>query len=201
MIDLKGTLESIHLEPLVGFLCQLRKTGSLSISAGSFNGSLFLESGRVVGAVFGSERGLAAFEAIVLAIGDGQFEFSENAPERELNFMVEPDVLDGHLRRLARERLEFNDRLPSLAVVPSVDMAGSDNDQLALDRGSLRLLLDIDGRRSVLELARGRGLMATARRVAYLVQLGVVRVSSAGNGVAVATPGLARERPGSTRVE
>ncbi|MGI9148315.1 MAG: DUF4388 domain-containing protein [Chloroflexota bacterium] len=185
MIDLKGTLQSIQLEPLVGFLRQLRKTGSLSISARSFNGSVFLEGGRVVGAVFGSERGLAAFEAIVLALGDGDFEFAENAPERELNFMVEPDVLDGHLRRLASERLEFSGRLPSLAVVPSVDLAGSDTEQLAIDRGSLRLLFDMDGRRSVLELARGRGLMATARRVAALAELGVVRVTPAGDGVAV----------------
>jgi hypothetical protein len=194
MTDLKGTLKSIGLPQLIGFLGELRKTGSLAISDGPFSGSVFMESGRVVGAVFGAERGLPAFEAIVLALGGGQFEFAQHAAERELNLMLEPAVLDEHLRRLANERLEFTDVLTSLATVPSVALAGPDNDQLAIDRGALRLLLEMDGQRSVLDLARGRGLMATARRVAYLIELGLARVSASNSGMAV-NP----ERPGSGR--
>ena len=107
MTNLAGTLLSIGLAPLLGFLSGLRKTGSLLISDGPLGGRLSLEGGRVVGAVFGSERGLVAFEAIVLVLGGGEFAFDEDAAERELNFMVDPNRLDEHLRRLSEERARF----------------------------------------------------------------------------------------------
>jgi hypothetical protein len=174
MTDLAGTLLSIGLAPLLGFLTELRKTGSLVISDGPLKGSLFLEGGRVVGAVFGSERGLTAFEAIVLVLGGGRFEFDENVAEREFNFMVDPQVLSEHVRQLSDERARFVDVLPSLVVVPSVTAAGAEPDEANLNSGDLQLWSEVDGRRSVLELAHERGLVATARGLSRLVELGVV---------------------------
>jgi hypothetical protein len=178
MTDLAGTLLSIGLAPLLGFLGQLRKTGSLFISDGPLSGQVFLEGGRVVGAIFGSERGSAAFEAIVLVLGGGEFALDEAVTERELNFMVEPKVLDDLLRRLADERARFANVLPSLAVVPSLRLsdAADDDDEVIVSVTALRLLLEVDGRRSVLDLARNGGLVAAARGVARLLELGLVTV-------------------------
>jgi hypothetical protein len=176
MTDLAGTLLSIGLAPLLGFLSQLRKTGSLFISDGPLSGQMFLEGGRVVGAIFGSERGSPAFEAIVLVLGGGEFVLDENVTERELNFMVDPKVLDEHLRRLSEERARFANILPSLAVVPSLSLSGADDDVVTLSVAALRLLLEVDGRRSVLDLARDSGLVAAARGVARLVELGLATV-------------------------
>jgi hypothetical protein len=178
MTDLAGTLLSIGLAPLLGFLGQLRKTGSLFISDGPLSGQVFLEGGRVVGAVFGSEHGSAAFEAIVLVLGGGEFALDEAVTERELNFMVEPNVLDDLLRRLADERARFANVLPSLAVVPSLRLSNTadDDDEVIVNVAVLRLLLEVDGRRSVLDLARNSGLVATARSVARLLELGLVTV-------------------------
>jgi hypothetical protein len=176
MTDLAGTLLSIGLTPLLGFLSQLRKTGSLFISDGPLSGQVFLEGGRVVGAVFGAERGSAAFEAIVLVLGGGEFELDEAIAERELNFMVDPKVLDDHLRRLSEERARFANILPSLAVVPSLSLSGAPSDEVTVNVAALRLLLEVDGRRSVLDLARDGGLVAAARGVARLVELGLVTV-------------------------
>jgi hypothetical protein len=176
MTNLAGTLLSIGLTPLLGFLSGLRKTGSLLISDGPFGGRLFLEGGRVVGAVFESERGMAAFEAIVLVLGGGEFAFDEDAAERELNLMVESNRLDEHLRRLSEERAGFASVLPSLAVVPSVRLTGGEDDEVTINTAALRLLLEVDGCRSVLDLAHERGLVAAARGVCRLVELGLVTV-------------------------
>jgi hypothetical protein len=176
MTELAGTLRSIGLAPLLGFLTGLRKTGSLVIFDGPFGGRVFLEGGRVVGAVFGAERGQTAFEAIVLVLGGGEFTFDEDAAERELNFMVDPDRLDEHLRRLSAERARFAGVLPSLAVVPSVSLTALDEQEVTLNAGALRLLLEVDGSRTLLELARERGLVAAAMGVSRLVELGLLTV-------------------------
>ena len=174
MTDLAGTLLSIGIEPLLGFLSQLRKTGLLYITDGPSTGRVFLEGGRVVGAVCGSERGSAAFEAIVLVMGGGEFALDEDVTERELNFMVEPTVMKEHLRRLSAERAQFAGLLPSLAVVPMLSLSDPADDEVRVSVAGLRLLLEVDGRRSVMDLARDSGLVAAARGVARLVELGLV---------------------------
>jgi hypothetical protein len=193
MTALAGTLLSIRLEYLLGFLHQTHKTGSLSISDGPLSGRVFLESGRVVGAVFESQRGITAFDTIVLALGGGQFAFDENVTQRELNFMVEPHVLEEHLRRLSAERARFASLLPSLAAVPFVTLSGDEDEQVTLSSSAVRLLLEVDGRRSVFDLGRKRGLMAAARGIARLVELGLVTfqpvegASTSGAGARAAT--------------
>jgi hypothetical protein len=193
MTALAGSLLSIGLEPLLALLHQAHKTGSLSISDGPLSGRVFLEGGRVVGAVFESQRGVTAFDTIVLALGAGEFAFDENVTQRELNFMVEPHVLEERLHRLSDERARFARLLPSLAAVPSVTLAGNEDEQVTLSASALRLLLEVDGRRSVFDLARRRGLVPAARAVSSLVEAGLVTfqpgqsAEPAGSSAAAAT--------------
>lgn len=174
MTALAGTLLSIRLEALLGFLHQAHKTGSLTISDGPLSGRVFLESGRVVGAVFESQRGLTAFDTIVLALGGGHFAFDEHVTERELNFMVEPHVLEEHLHQLSAERARFASVLPSLAAIPMLSLSGDQDEQVTLSSSAVRLLMEIDGRRSVFDLGRERGLVVAARGISSLVEHGLV---------------------------
>jgi hypothetical protein len=72
MTGLAGSLLGIYLEPLFGFLHQARRTGSLCIADAPLGGRVFPENGRVVGGVFESKRGVAAFDTIVPVLDSGQ---------------------------------------------------------------------------------------------------------------------------------
>jgi hypothetical protein len=66
--ELAGQVEGIGLGPLLGFLGSLGLGGRLTIVEEPFLGTLFLDAGRIHGAVLDSETGLAALEAIVLGL-------------------------------------------------------------------------------------------------------------------------------------
>src|SRR5919202_1575829 len=78
--------------------------------------------------------------------------------------------------------------IPSLAAVPTlvVEESGTE-DEIGLDRDTLRLLMQIDGRRSVADLARERGLLRTLKQLARLSQLKLARIEAA-NGPSPARP-------------
>jgi Domain of unknown function (DUF4388) len=175
MTDLTGSLATIGLAPLLGFLSELGASGQLSIADGPLSGALYLEGGRVVGAVFGSDTGATAFESIVLLLGAGQFQLVSNV-DRQLNFMVPPEEIERQLQSLTAERARLARFVPSVAAVPQPVVAGSGDgdEQITVDLGTLRLWLRFDGRRSVLEWAEDRSLLSTVRAVSRLVELGLV---------------------------
>lgn len=182
MTELSGTLEGIGLGPLVSFLAGLGKTGRLTIDDGPMGGEVFLNAGQVVGAAFDSERGLPALDAIGLALGSGHFSFAEQEGLLvEHNLTLTPAELRQHMDQLEREQAVLAAAIPSLAGVPRVAVDEADSqDEIGLDRDTLRLLLVIDGRRSVAELARERGLLRTLKELARLVQLRLARVDPPG---------------------
>jgi hypothetical protein len=174
MTELSGTLDGIGLAPLVGFLTGLGKSGRLTIADGPMAGEVFLEGGQVVGAAFDAERGLPALDAIGLALGGGRFGFAEQDTSLvEHNVTLTPAELRQHLEELHREQAELAAAIPSLSAVPTlvVDESGGTDEEIGLDRDTLRLLMYIDGRRSVAELARERGLLRTLKQLARLSQL------------------------------
>jgi hypothetical protein len=133
---------------------------------------VYLEEGRVVGAGFGSERGLAALDAIGLALGSGRFGFVDDGAEPDRNLAMEPADLRRHLDQLQKERAKLAAAIPSLTAVPRAAVDDSaDQDELALDRDTLRLLISLDGRQTVTQLAQERGLMRTLKQLARLVEL------------------------------
>ena len=176
MAELSGTLASIGLTPLLRLLTELHKSGRLIITDGTLSGALFFDYGRVVGAVCELEKGLESLDAIVLALGDADFEFDEHVGERQLNLVMEPNELEQHMLRLAEERAELARLLPSSMLVPRVtDDDADQNGELVLSRRALRLLLAIDGRRRVADLAAERGLVPTMRQLAELANLGLIQ--------------------------
>jgi hypothetical protein len=89
---------------------------------------------------------------------------------------MEPAELKRHLDELSRERAVLAAAVPSLTSVPRAAVDDStDQDELALDRDTLRLLLALDGHQSVTQLAQERGLMRTLKQMAKLVELKLAR--------------------------
>ena len=172
MAELSGALDAVGLQPLLGFLGGLHKSGTLVIEDQHWIGTLALADGQVVGARFGREQGLEALEAIFFALQHGRFQFSVS-DSCEVNLAMEPSALADHLEALAREVARLAAAVPSLGAVPRVSEATGDG-EVTLSRGALRLLLALDGRRPVAEHARERGLVVTLRELAELRHLGLV---------------------------
>ncbi|MDQ3811559.1 MAG: DUF4388 domain-containing protein, partial [Chloroflexota bacterium] len=179
MTELSGTLEGIGLLPLLTFLSGLRATGRLAIADRELSGALYFVDGRVVGADFGQDTGQVALDAIGLALGGGRFNFTDDGGERARNLDLDPAELQLHLEQLAAERQRLMAGLPSLDAAPQPLADGPDDQPIALDRGTLRLLMRCDGRTSVMDLARDAGLLVTLKRLARLFELNLIRADQA----------------------
>ena len=178
MTELSGTLDGIGLFPLLNFLGSLKAAGRLTISDADLSGALYFTEGRVVGAQFGADSGQVALDAIGLALGSGHFDFADADGERPTNLDLSTTELQDHLMQLQSERARIMAGIPSLEAVPVSAMEGPDEQPIALDRATLRLLLRCDGRHTVLELARESGLLATLKRLANLYELKLIKVES-----------------------
>jgi len=188
--ELSGSLEGIGLLAVVRFLASVAPTGRLALVDGSLQGWLDLDAGALVGATFDQEHGLPALEAIALALGTGRFEFHDTPPA-EHSLRLAPAEIDERLEQLAQEQRVLAAAIPSLSGVPSVildEAAEAQNGQVALERDTLRLLLRLDGRRTVAQLARERGLLRTLRQLAQLVQLGLARIDLPSTAPVAAAP-------------
>jgi hypothetical protein len=180
--ELSGTLDGIGLKPLLAFLEQLKKSGHLVIEDQDWVGTLALADGQLVGATFGGEQGLQALDAIFFALPHGRFQFSASE-SCEVNLVVEPGALAKHLDELAAEVAHLTTLVPSLGAVPRViELERTDSGQVSLSRNALRLLVAIDGRHSVAEHIRVRGVLTTLRELAELTQLGLVTADLPANG-------------------
>jgi hypothetical protein len=131
-----------------------------------------LLDGRIVGANFADEEGLTALDAIFVALQHGSFEFNSTA-ECEHNVLVPPLGLTEHLNKLDSEVELLADLVTSLSAVPG-HVESIPDGEITLTRSSLALLLALDGRRSVADHARERGLLATLRQLSELIRLGLV---------------------------
>lgn len=150
---------------------------------------MFLDRGQLVGALFGLARGLggapadqlrglAALDAIVLLMPEAAFFVTGDAsPER--NITSSTSELDAHLENLHRERFKCRLTLSSLLAAPVHALAAEESneeDQLTIDRGKLRLLVAINGERTVLELLKNRDVPLTIQNLGWLTENGLVYV-------------------------
>lgn len=185
MPEFSGSLSSIRLAPLVRFICGLGKSGDLLLSHGHWIGQLSLEDGRLIAAAIENDEGESALDFISLALRDGDFEFSEGPPSLRPNIGPQDDPLLW-LDEQALRHPAWLAALPSPTAIPHV--VHSANDQVDSDvlvaRSALYVLVDVDGVRSVRELALRHGLLRVVSSLATLRQLKLVEFGS----VAVVSP-------------
>ncbi len=185
MISLGGTLEGIGLPALVRFLAGLRSSGRLLVADDSWGGEVGFDEGRVVAAAFGAERGLAALEAIALALPRGEFRFAGGAVPEGRDVDLPPEDLERYLTSLAEEQVALARAIPSLAAVPRPVDPGPDGagapERITIDRSTLFSLLLVDGQRTVQALCEQRGERGAAQTLKELAWL-------AGSGLVVIDP-------------
>lgn len=182
MSGLSGSLEAVGLRAIVGFLAGLGKSGTLRLAHDRWWGEVIIDRGEVVGAAFGAEQGLAALDAIALAFPVGTFNFVDappgSVPVAERNVDLPAPALLARLEetlggRGASPALGF-----TLAAVPQVVLgdpgASAAPEKVALSRGAIQTLLAVDGRRSVADVAAGRGYAETIRDLQTLARQGLI---------------------------
>ena len=179
-MELCGELSGIGLRPLVDFLSDLRKNGKLVVRDDPWTGTIGLLEGRIVGAKFANEEGLTALDAIFFSLQRGSFEFKTTA-YCEHNLTVQSEALAEHLDMLDREAQQLAEVVTSLSAIPG-HCESIPEGEITLTRSSLTLLLALDGRRTVAEHARERGLLATLRELSELIQLGLVSMQTPTSG-------------------
>ncbi|HET6315286.1 MAG TPA: DUF4388 domain-containing protein [Chloroflexota bacterium] len=188
MVELTGTLDGIGLPAIVRLLGELRETGVLRISSGTWQGELAFARGQLISAHFGDDRGLDALDACVLMLAQGDFAFVEGEPTPEPDLEVTAEELRQHLEARSEEHLGPTAALPSLDAVPS--LAGEpapSADQVVLDRMAVQVLLLVDGQRSVREIVGDRPLMPVLRNLDFLARQGLISIP-AHTRPATATP-------------
>jgi signal peptidase I len=120
-------------------------------------------------------------EFIALALRGGDFEFSEGAPTLSPNL----GSLDNPLLEIDRQAGRSPDwlmALPAPTAIPRLLDAGARGDEdgeVALGRSALYVLLDVDGQRSVRDLAARHGLLRAVSALSRLRQLGLVEFAPA----------------------
>jgi MFS family permease len=176
---LQGSLASLGLEPLLRFLCSIGKTGNMQLSRDGWSGRLSLDTGRLVAASFGNERGLAALDAILLVLSEANFTFAENTSpiNPSEDFVIDVEELSSRPpMRLARER-GMIPLIPAPAAVPRLSELtdyGGEHAELKLRVSTLRTLLSVNGQRTIEELGERGGAAKVLMELATLMNLGLV---------------------------
>jgi hypothetical protein len=176
MGEFYGSLQEVGLPEILTFLKGLGKTGSLRISQGHWTAEASLTSGRVTGASFAGEQGVAALEAIMLGLPGGSFTFTDGEPRPDRTFGLTPDELQTRLSAFARERSRLSAAVPSLGAVPRVAKAPGTGGEVVLDGAAIETLLAVNGERSIAEIASDQGLVQTARELTKLLDNGLINI-------------------------
>jgi signal peptidase I len=167
-----GALDSRELVvPLLRWLTTLGVSGVLSLDLGDGNPpvSFGLEHGRLVTASHDQLRGLDVLDRVARVDNRIAFRFEPGQPIPPPNVHVDTSEVLAYLE-------ELPPTWPGLAAVPCLvdTSAGEQAVPLQLERGTLSVLFEVDGSRSVQEIAARRGLASTARGLAQLQAQGVI---------------------------
>jgi signal peptidase I len=179
MPELTGSLSNFNLATLVRFLAGLGKSGDLLVSRERWTGQLAVDRGRLTAAAVVDELGLPALEFIASVMTSGEFEFSEGPPTLAPNLQTDTDplvVLDRLTSGAAHARIT---RLLPPTVVPRVlESPEADDADVTLARIAIYVLRDVDGSRTVRDIAARHGLLRTLRALDQLHQVHLVTFES-----------------------
>jgi hypothetical protein len=198
---LRGSLQQLGAPALIRFLSGLGRSGVLRVRDAERMVELRWEQGRLTAATAGEVRGLSALAPLVLWPFRGEFTFTFQEPDDppsapgESGESGEPggssealathDALVAYLEHAQSAYAAAAAAVPSPFSVPvfvrrtTGDEPPSVGEHVALTRGLLRTLLQVDGQRTAVEVAEAagaHGVAETVQQIAALVELGLVRV-------------------------
>jgi hypothetical protein len=189
---LQGTFETLSLSEVLGLLATSRKSGILWAEAGTVDARISFvdgrccaaESGETTGAVATSSELFARVVDVCFALcrqGGGAFHFAADAepPWTCDDTLAVTDVL-GELARLLDEWQEIQQVVPSLEA--RARLCGElGADEITLDRDRWRLLVALDGRRTVRDVVHEtvRSVLDICHELVDLVAAGAIEILEA----------------------
>src|SRR5262249_25009473 len=132
--------------PLVHLLTDLHKTGLLHLEDQRWTGEMGFVDGRLVSALFESERGMAALDVMLLLLRNADCGFGDTGSVEERNLALAEHEVQDQLNAYAQGRAGLGQRIPSLDAVPIVIEGGTAppaGERFVLDRSAVRRLLEI----------------------------------------------------------
>ena len=206
IVVLQGTLETLALPELLSLLAQSRKTGALWLDAANSSAVVYIVDGRCCAAE-SSDAGepltnasalLARVVDICFAVErteDGAFRFGPEDAPWACAETVDLEVAIDELGRLVAEWREIQAVIPSLECrIRLTDELGVT--ELTVDRERWQLIVALDGRRTVRDLAKktGRGVLDVCHAILALVDAGAVNVGPAPAAPAASRASATRKR-------
>ncbi len=184
---LQGSLASLGLIPLLRFLSSVDKSGYLDLSRHGWTGRVCLNSGRLVAASFGRERGLAALDAVLLVLSDAEFQFVDglSLADSDGDLAIGVDDLESRPPNVPVRQRWLAAAIPTPMSVPRVVKLAEQNGdatELVLRVGTLRTLLAVDGHRTVQELRDHVASAEVLVDLAILLDLSLINFDSPTNG-------------------
>jgi len=189
---LQGTFDTLPLTEVLKLLAQSEKTGALWLRAGSVEGRIYLAGGRCCAAEsveqnepVTNDRDLGkrlvdvCFTLARHAEGSFRFVLDDEPTWRVGGTGVAIDDAVGSLDRLLEEWREIQTVIPSLEVRPRLaPELGSES--IIIDPPRWRLLVSLDGRRSVRELMHEtrRSVLEICNALKELIEEGAVEVDA-----------------------
>ena len=174
---------------MVRFLSGLGKAGDLLITREHWIGQLSLADGRVSAAAVEHEAGPDALAFVAAALITGEFEFSEGESSLAPNLDGLADPL-AVLETAAAEMPAGRASCPGPPTIPRLlePAAAADDSDVMLGRTVVYVLLEIDGRRSVRDIAARHGVMRSLKALATLREMGLVAFAPGAPPPPAATP-------------
>jgi hypothetical protein len=186
---LQGTFETLTLTEVLGLLARSTKRGALLLEAGPATGVLHVTDGRCFAAESSEQRGavehapelLVRLVDVCFAVArheGGSFRFvADEQPDWSCSEPVDLEVAIEELDRLLEEWHHIQEVIPSLEyrVRLSDELAV---DELPVDRERWKLLVAIDGRRTVRDLVQrtSRPVLDVCHALMALADAGAVGI-------------------------
>jgi hypothetical protein len=191
VVVLQGTFETLGVSELLGLLAHSRKTGALWLEAGVASAVVYVEDGRCCSALSSDtpdpiEDGpslRARLVDVCFSIArseEGAFRFGAEEPPWRCTETVDLEIANDELAHLVDEWRGIQ------AVIPSLECRLGLTEELSIeelifDSDRWRLLIGIDGRRNVRDLAHktNRSVLDVCHALVELVDAGACRVGEA----------------------
>jgi hypothetical protein len=190
----QGSLKELHLPDVIQLVAVSGKSGCFRLSKDGAEGAIYLESGRIVHAVFGRLSGEEAVYSLATWT-EGSFRFvpGEEAPAKTIS-KSNTNLLMEAARRMDEWRV-LSKRIPSLDRIPRFQVPEGKQGQINLNTQEWMVLSKIDGKTSIEGMAGLLGLSTfeVAKLLYGLVTMGLILLDEPPLHPVAAAPGAQEE--------
>lgn len=150
-MELEGTLKQFALSELLSLMVSSAVTGALALSGENESGRIWSRSGRLVHAIFGELRGVAALERMA-ELREARFRFQSGVKINDESLWSDPWLALGMVLRHERLMQKLRPYISSLSWQPLLRAEGGTNG-VRLPADAWPLIAAADGQRSISEIA------------------------------------------------